>query len=119
MTANFLPEDVVNQALDLLPGNTVTIGSLDDGKEESELARRWYGQTLRGLLRAAHWDWARKKAPLLLLGASPNAAQQLVNTNTQPYEPTNVSPFVERPWWYAYAWPVDGVRARWLPWTGI
>lgn len=102
-----LPEDIVNRALDALPGVRKTIGSMEsDGTLESEAARRIYGQVLRQLLRAANWDWARKRAPLMLLGDA---------TGQSP----GVTQYVEYPWIYAYAWPFDAVRARWLPWTGV
>ena len=100
------PEDIVNRALDVLPGVRRTVGSLQsDGTTESEAARRIYGRELRALLRAAHWDWARKRTTLYLLADA---------TGQTP----NVSTYVEYPWIYAYAWPNDCVRARWLPWTG-
>src|SRR5579884_2903765 len=95
-----LPADIVNQSLDAL--SVEPIGSLSDGTRVSEAARRWYGQTLRGLLRAAHWGFARKMAPLLLLG---DASGQTPSAST----------IVEPPWQYAYAWPNDGVQAIWMP----
>lgn len=102
-----LPADVVNRSLDALPGVGKTIGDIDtDGTTESEAARRIYGPTLRQLLRAAHWDWARKRSPLFLLGDATGQSPQ-------------ASQFVEYPWIYAYAWPNDCVGVRWLPWTGV
>lgn len=95
------PADPVNQALDALA--VVPIGSLGDGTPVSEAARRHYGQTLRQLLRSAHWSFARKQAALLLLG---DASGQTPDAGT----------IVEPPWQYAYAWPNDGVQAIWMPW---
>ena len=101
----FDPADVINRSLNAL-GSTVVIGSMYDGSVLSESARRIYGQTLRQLLRAAFWSCARKRGPLMLLGNS---------TGQTP----NVGTIVEPPWVYAYAWPNDGLAARWLPWNGL
>lgn len=98
------PADLVNRAMDAL-GLGLVIGDIDDGNVESEVARRWYGQELRALLRTANWAFARKRAPLQILG---DATGQTPGAGTQ----------VEQGWIYAYAWPIDGVRARWLPWSG-
>ena len=100
-----LPADIVNRAYDAL-GTGIIIGSFDDGTTESEAARRIYGPQLRQLLRAANWAFARKRAPIQLLADA---------TGVTPSVGTNVEP----PWLYAYAWPIDGVRARWLPWSGF
>lgn len=100
------PATIVNQAIDMLGVPGKIIGDLTDGSDISETARRNYGQVLRGLLRTAHWDWARKRAKLTLLGDSTGSPL-----------PPNVSPFVECPWGYAYEWPIDAVMGRWLPWT--
>jgi hypothetical protein len=98
-------EDVCNQAFDAL-GTGIVIGSILDGTTESEAARRWYGPELRALLRTANWAFARKRSPLQLLA---DATGQTTTVGTQ----------VEPPWLYAYAWPIDAVRARWLPWSGF
>lgn len=104
---NFLttPAAVVNQALDMLGQSGKIIGDIADGTTVAETARRNYGQGLRQLLRTAHWDFARKRAKLTLLGdaVSGNAIAP------------GVSPFVECPWSYAWAWPTDAVQGRWLP----
>lgn len=98
-------EDVINRALDLI-GAKITIGSIFDGTPVSEAARRIYGETLRGLLRAALWSFARKRTTLMLLA---DATGQSISTPT----------WVEPPWMYAYAWPADCVRPRWVPWSGV
>jgi hypothetical protein len=102
---SYEPADVVNRALDAI-GSKIVIGSLYDGSTESETARRIYSEALMQLLRAAFWSFARKRGPLVLLGDS---------TGQTP----NVGQIVEAPWIYAYAWPVDAVCARWLPWNGL
>ena len=99
------PSAIVNQALDRLSESGKIIGDVTDGSPVAEVARRNYGQALRQLLRAAHWDWARKNAKLTLLAdATGNSAPP-------------ISPIVECPWTYAYAWPIDAVQGRWMPWN--
>ncbi|HLX18469.1 MAG TPA: hypothetical protein VKS24_25050 [Bradyrhizobium sp.] len=101
-------------------GVPFAIGSLEDGTDISETARRAYGPMLRQLLRAAHWNFARAVAKLELLGdASGNsqAPQGYPTGQSPPPGPgVPISNIVEPPWVYAYAWPGDGVAARWLPW---
>ena len=101
-----LPQDVCNRSLDAI-GHDVQIGAFTDGTTESEVCRRLYGPTLRQLLRTANWTFARKQASLQLLG---DATGQTLDPTGTPYPTT-----VEQPWIYAYAWPIDGVKARWLP----
>ena len=103
-----LPQDIYNRALDALGVDTL-IGAFTDGTPASEAGRRAYGPTLRQLLGAAQWPFARKLAPLQLLGDSTG---QTLDALGNPL-PTTVEP----PWVYAYAWPIDGLRARWLPWS--
>jgi hypothetical protein len=101
------PSRVVNEAVDMLGQSGKIIGDISDGTPVAEAARRYYGQGLRQLLRTANWDFARKRADLTLLGdATGNAVDP-------------VSSFVESPWSYAYAWPIDAVQGRWLPWTPV
>lgn len=97
------PATIINESLDVLGQSDQIIGDITDGSPVAETSRRNYGQALRRLLRTAHWDFARKNAELTLLGDATlaNAA---------------VSPLVECPWSYAYAWPIDGIQGRWLPW---
>ena len=99
------PSRIVNQAIDMLGETGKIIGDITDGTPVAETARRNYGQALRQLLRTAHWDWARKRAPLVLLG----------DATGQSAAP--VSSTVEWPWTYAYAWPTDAVQGRWLPYS--
>src|SRR5262249_53203866 len=49
-------------------------------------------------------DFARKRAPLTVLGDT---------TGLTP----SASSFVEAPWSFAYEWPIDAVQGRWMPWT--
>ena len=97
--------DIVNQAVDLLGEPGKLIGDINDGTNVSEAARRYYGQGLRQLLRTAHWDFARKRAKLTLLGDATGQSQLPVIQE------------VECPWTYAYEWPIDAVMGRWMPWN--
>lgn len=97
------PVTIGNQALDRIGVVGKTMGDANDGTDISETFRRNYGQGLRQLLRTAHWNFARKRAKLTLLGD--------VTQDSQP----PVSPHVEAPWTYAYAWPTDAVQGRWMP----
>jgi hypothetical protein len=99
------PATIINEAVDLLGQPGKLIGDLNDGTAIAETARRNYGQGLRQLLRTAHWDFARKRAKLTLLGDATGNS------------PLPVSPVVECPWTYAWAWPIDGIQGRWLPWN--
>ena len=101
-----LPQDIANRAADSL--GVGIIGAFTDGTVASEAFRRAYGPTLRQLLRACMWGFARKMGVLQLLGDSTGQTTDVLGN---PY-PTTVEP----PWIYAYAWPIDGLRARWLPW---
>lgn len=100
------PSSIVNQAIDMLGQPGKIIGDIADGTPVAETARRNYGQALRQLLRTAHWDFARKRARLVLLGDATGTAL-----------PLGVSPLVECPWQFAYEWPLDGLQGRWLPWN--
>lgn len=102
-----LPQDQVNRALDQLPGANI-IGSFGDGTPESEAARRAYGPSLRQLLRACHWNFIRKMAPMLLLA---DASGQTLDPGTG----ASISTAVEPPWLYCYGWPNDAVAVRWIP----
>lgn len=97
-----VPATLVNEALDRIGCSDKIIGDLTDGGVIAEAARRNYGQLLRKLFRVAHWNLARRQAPLTLLADS---------TGQTP----NVSTQVELPWTYAYAWPIDAAAVRWMP----
>lgn len=97
------PAHIVNLAMDSLGQSGDLIGDINDGTAVSEAARRNYGLVLRGLLRTAHWVFARRQATLQLLGDATGQS------------PAPVSTYVDQPWCYAYAWPEDAVAARWMP----
>lgn len=98
-----LPTDIANQALDAI-GYDVAIGDLEEGTRPAQVMLRAYGQCLRQLLRGAHWDFARRTAPLTLLA---DATGQTANVGNQ----------VPVPWTYEYAYPIDCAKARFIPWN--
>src|SRR6185312_407945 len=100
-----LPEDMVNRALDAI-GADDTIGDMAEGTVAAAAARRIYIPTLEQVLRGAHWNFARKQAPMTLLG---DATGQTPNVGTQ----------VIQPWLYEYAWPTDCVAVWYVPWNPL
>ena len=106
-----LPEDIVNRSLDAVGCADQQIGSMTSGTRAAQVALRHYIPCLEQLLRGAHWNFARKQAPMVLLGAAPGYATP-PNSNVSPVG-CNVIP----PWTYEYAWPIDCVQARFVPWN--
>lgn len=99
-----LPQDIANQALDSA-GVDFTIGDLEEGTRPAQVLLRAYGQSLRQLLRGANWQFARKTAPMTLLG---DATGQTPNVGNQ----------VTVPWLYSYSYPIDCMKVRFVPWNG-
>lgn len=95
------PADIVNEALDAV-GVPFTIGEATEGTEPAQVALRHYGQCLRQLLRSAHWDFARVQDSMVMLG---DVTGQTAGVGT----------LVPQPWVYAYAYPIDCMKARFVP----
>jgi hypothetical protein len=102
--SGFLSADIANQALDAIGRSSMAIGDLEEGTDAARILLRAYPQCMRQLLRSAHWNWARRQTPLLLLadasGNTPN-----VGTN------------VPQGWLYSYASPQDNMKSRFVPWN--
>ena len=98
-----LPEDLANRVLDAI-GSEIVIGDMQEGTREAQVLLRSYGECLRQLLRAARWNFARKDAPLVLLADS---SGQTPNVGTK----------VPQPWIYEYEYPIDCMKARFVPWN--
>ena len=98
-----LPSDIAAQALDAI-GSDISIGDIEEGSRESNIILRAYRQCLMQLLRAAHWNFARKQAPMVLLA---DATGQTPNVGTQ----------VIAPWAYCYQYPIDCMKARFVPYN--
>lgn len=97
------PTTVAQQAIDAA-GLDYTLGDLEDGTRPAQVTLRAYERCLRQLLRGVHWDFARKTAPLVLLA---DATGQSANAGT----------LVPVPWVYSYGYPIDCVKARYIPWN--
>ncbi len=109
------PQDVANRALDSI-GHTTDkrIGDLQEGSREATVLLRHYGAALRQILRAALWNFARTQSPLTLLN---DATGQTTQAQIDAGQPVTVGTGTvgQRPWLYEYAWPVNAVRARFVP----
>lgn len=100
------PTGVANQALDAA-GVDFTLGDIQEGTTKAQKILRAYGQCLRQLLRAAHWNCARKEAPLQLLA---DGTGNTANVGTQ----VPGSQFI-----YEYAYPTDCLKVRYVPWNPL
>jgi hypothetical protein len=105
-----LPEDLVNRALDAVGCADQQIGAITQGTRAAQVARRHYNPVREQLLRGAYWNFARKQAPMELLAARRGYAEG------RP--PGSIGTTVIPPWTYEYAWPLDAVAARFVPWNG-
>ena len=110
------PADIANRSLDAI-GHPyeVRIGDLQEGGIAAVLLRH-YGAALRQLLRSAHWNFARTRAELTLLQ---DATSQTTQAQINAGHPVTVgigTPGM-RPWVYEYAWPINAVKARFVPMT--
>lgn len=95
------PSDIANQALDSAAVD-FTIGDLTEGSKAAQVCLRWYSQCRDQLLRAANWDFSRAQEPMQLLADA---------TGQTP----NVPMAVPRPWLLEYAYPIDCLKARFVP----
>lgn len=109
------PADVANLALDAL-GVPNSISDLEEGGKEAEVLLRHYGPTRRRLLKAAHWNFARKQVYLDMLG---DATGQTTAWAAASGNATTVITTVQPPWSYAYALPADCLKARFVPWQAL
>lgn len=98
-----LPTDIANQALDAAACD-FTLGDIEEGSRAAQVCLRAYRQCLMQLLRAVHWDFARKQAPLVLLADA---------TGNTP----NVGTLVPSNFLYEYQYPIDCMKARFVPWN--
>ena len=99
--------DIANQALDSI-GWSNEIGDLQDGSREARILLRNYAPTVEEISRAAHWNFNRRQAQLVLLQDATQQSQPPVGTGTPGMGL----------WIYEYAWPIDCLKARYVPVTG-
>jgi hypothetical protein len=84
---------IANMALDVI-GTRSSIQSLSEGSNEANAISRHVDNAIDAMLRACHWNFARKQVPLTLL-------QDATNGGT-----------VQAPFLYEYAYPSDCVLMR-------
>lgn len=96
------PSDIVNRALDAIGRDDLIIGDIEEGTEAANPMLRTYDPAMRQLLRCAHWAFARKAVPMVMLADSTG---QTVGVGTN----------VIAPWAYEYALPTDCMQARFVP----
>lgn len=99
--SGYLPADICNQALDAA-GVDHTVGDLQEGTRPAQVLLRCYVPCLQQLLRAAHWDFARATADLMLLADATG-------------QTANVGQAVPVPWTYEYGYPIDCLKVRFVP----
>lgn len=104
MSGGYTVTDIANQSLDAI-GWPDVLGEIEDGSRHAQVVLRAYRECLKQLLRAAHWDMARKSVPLVLLadatGQTPNVGSIVPNPNFT----------------FEYAYPADCVKARFVPFS--
>lgn len=97
------PTDISNRSLDAIAAG-FTIGDIEEGTAVAQIALRQYSECRKQLLRASHWQFARKQEPMLLLadatGNTPNVGKLVVDPQ-----------FI-----YEYAWPTDCLKIIYIPW---
>lgn len=92
----------VNLAL-METGNRSTVSSVfpSDGSVAANVAATMFQPKMQALLRAAHWDFARKQIALTQLKAA--VINGAVSADPPP-----------QPWLFEYAYPSDCLKARFL-----
>lgn len=101
--------DIVNRAL-IAIGARANVTSLQERSPEAEQANWLYVPTRQALLRAAHWNFARKTAYLTVIKSAPGTPTN-PGPGTLAWDPaTQPAP----PWLYEYAYPSDCLQVRFV-----
>lgn len=115
MDTSTSPAAICNRALMAIGSDAeLSDPDLQEGTPAARSCLRAYGPVVRQMLRAAHWNFARREAQLTLLQ---DATGQTAGFSTTPGTPGYIgtgSPGMG-PWVYEYAWPTDGLKARYVP----
>lgn len=101
--------DVANRAI-LAVGARGQIARSNEQSNEARYVRAFYPTTLTAMLRAAHWNFARKFAYLSQLKSTPGAPGNIA-PGTQTWDPKTQPP---PPWLFEYAYPADCVKMRFV-----
>lgn len=103
MSDYFSPTMVAQQALDAAAIDFL-LGNIEEGTRQAQVCLRAYGTCLKQMLRGAHWDFARRSEPLLLL--ADGSGQTVGVGSTVPG-----GRFI-----YEYGYPTDCAKLRYIPW---
>lgn len=98
---SYNPAVIANEALQAA-GSDFIIGDLQEGTDIARMVLLKYGQCRNQLLRSVHWDFARQMSPLEILADATG-------------QTAGVSTIVQPPWIYAYSYPINCMKARFLP----
>lgn len=98
--------EVAQFALDLVTTKS-SISSLTEGSPEANACNRWFDQTRDQLLRAAHWNFAKKTRALSLLKQAPGTPGAAASSST-----VWTTDFPPPPWLYEYSYPSDCLLVR-------
>lgn len=96
--------NVCNLAL-LSIGSRSQISSLTENSTQSNACAQFYPFVFNSMARAANWNCLRKQAKLSLLAAAEGTPENPSGTGL---------PVPSQPWLYAYAYPSDCLRLRFL-----
>jgi len=102
------PENIINQALISL-GIPRRLGQLREGSDQAETMLEVYAPSMEELSRAALWNFSRRQVALTLLQDASRNSQPPVGTGTPGMGL----------WLYEYAWPIDCLKARYVPFSGV
>lgn len=96
---------IVNLALAQI-GAQASVSSINpsDGSAEANAAGLLYDSLIDNLMRAAHWNFTRAQITLTLVKAASGTPENPSGSLAQPL----------KPWRYAYAYPGDCLKARYL-----
>lgn len=101
--------DIANRALAAIAART-TIANVElEQSPEAKQVRLLYAPTRDALLRAAHWNFARRTASLSLLKSAPGTPE-----NPSGGGAWNPATMPAPPWLYQYAYPSDCVLMRYV-----
>lgn len=98
----FSPTMICNQALARIGLHRLMLGDIEEGTEAAQVCLMAFGNCRDQLLRAAHWDWARREVPLQLVA---DASGQTAN----------VGNLVPGGFLYSYNYPTDCLKVRFIP----
>jgi hypothetical protein len=108
MNDYYTPEVICNLALQAA-GTDFQIGNIQEGTRPAQLCLLRYYDTMKQLLRASHWSFARKEAPLQLVAAVGGFATDSSGNTIA------VNPLVPSGFLYSYNYPSDCLLVRYVP----